>query len=109
MRWTPLKPLFLLTALQLVLVAGMTYLALRTSVAQQQTASLYAEYSRLHSDGGSQLSPATFINYASKSAAKADRSLSQCSLLALGIGLVSILQLWLVLDTFRQRRRETPS
>ena len=109
MRLIPLKPLLLLTALQLLLAAGMTYLALWTSVSQQQTASLYAEYSQLHSESSSQMSPATFINYASKSAAKADHSLSQCSGLALGIGLVSILQLWLVLDAFRQRRRETPS
>src|SRR4030095_9067592 len=103
MRWEPLKLLLVVTLIQMALSVTMAYSALRLSVVQDRTANLYAGYLSLQSDTNSPSSARSFVSYASKTARDADRGFTRCAFLAILIGVVAIMQLWLIVDAFRLR------
>lgn len=101
MRFSPLPILATVTAVQICLALGMSFVSWKASAAHQRNAELYAEHLSTLDSSPVKSNATPFVRLASKEAARADLSFRYSTLLSLGILVLAGVQFWLVADLWR--------
>ena len=94
-----------MTLLQIVLAAFLCFFALRSSITHPRAAELYTEKART----AEKTVPVSTLRLQTDAVAAADRGLTTCLFLSLGVAALALVQLWLIINLRSVRLSSIPN